>query len=251
MKLADILKLMFADDRFIHYPYLASLKLKDVLVPMKTCLDYALELEKCQWFKLDLAYLTMNDKGELVQGNLSDANLYSVDYSYEKPVCPDYADMNPTDMTYDIINDWVDCINSRIFPIIQNSLPKQRMDIFDSIDNTGAFLHIFSGMLDDFEYDKVADVIAVEYDEYLEQILAYSKYAEQITESEYRNTLAGFIHLTSRREAIMLSYQMNYNDGSTPDYNVFPKGFPGAIADRWAEYILNMIDKKAKLIIVP
>lgn len=250
MRLSEVLSLILGNTRHMYYDHLASLKLADIMVPLTNAIKRSEEIEQCDYFHLEFRYLGLDSNGSIVEKSVNEkTDLYSVDYNYESPICPDYVSIEPHDLNQEIIQDWVNAINSRVFPIIQNAVSKDSVATFDADPDTCAFLHMFSGIIDTFNPNELDDYVTIQFDESLEDIMRYAKFSDLITKSEYRNTLVGFLHMTENGDARLLSYQLKLNGDVS--YDTFPTGCPEVVATMWSEYILNMIKRKAKVIMVP
>lgn len=253
MRMQDYMPYIVGPDKQKYYDYIKNLKLRDFMVPIQDTISRALEIEGCKYFALDYRYMRLNGDGKLTEASIEEANLYAAEYSYDSPICPEYLDIDPQDLTDEILESWIPSINNRIMPIIQNSLTLDKIELIDATPGVSAFYHIFSGYVDPFENDDINDSIAYYYDDALFDLFKLAAIRQNITEMEFKNTIAGFMHVFSNGDSLMVNYQVHYTPDSEHDdlEQSFIVGVPETVATNWAEYILNMIQLKAKVIVVP
>lgn len=258
MTMEQYLPYIFGDKVDPDYVYVSNLKLRDFLVPISKSIEQAKEMERCSLFDLDYQYVTLDEEHQLVKKNIDDCSLFAVEYSYDKPVRPEYLDMEIQDITDETLMDWINAINNRILPIINSSVPQETIDLVDNNSDVSCFLHLFSGQIDIFDNTDIDEVITAKFDSELFNIAReYKLHPDKPSRSMLQNSIVGLYRLMPDDSAVMLTYQIHYSkpkedvDSGNKLWNYFPIELGEKFIDDWSVYILNMIRNRATVIVVP
>lgn len=233
----------------IDYSEIATWGLNKFLVPMKQMITQSLEIEGCQSYSPMFTFYGINKNGKVMKLDESSNKLYSAEYSFDIPVRPNYTEMNQTDLTDDIVKDWTSAIGNRVLPIIQNAISNDAVEKFDSNPNMGCFYHIYSGRIDYFPLTKINDFMIAECNlDILDKLQGYKNTKDETIAS----IKLGFIaRKLLSPEYTRLIYYLFYQDDPVAMWELFETSLPVMVNGFWKNYMIEMMKRRAKVIVVP
>lgn len=207
--------------------YFKNVKLKDVLVPLAVTVNRAIQIESNN--KLPLSIYGGED-------------VYTVPYPWGTPLRTDFYEADLKDLTIPEITEWRESLNSRMYPLIHNSITKDRLDELDSEDDTGIIVHSLDGELELFQYSDIDEIRCTIIPESMPTI--FKQYLNrELTPTDAVNLLTG-------KDEYRLAY--DYMRNGVPVDNDYTILTPFAITyDQccgWSTYINTMVQLKSKIL---
>lgn len=263
MKFEDYRKYIFPDN--LEEPFnpdydeLSTWGLREFMVPLDIMMLQVPVIEGCNYITPSYTFYKMGTDGKLEAKSNSVGNVMSAEYSYSMPACNDYAGMNPQDLTEDVVSDWIKHINVRVGPIVKNAISDTSLQKFDLDDNASCFYHIFTGQLDFFRRSPEKDIQCFQYYTYMFQdmkkvtdaLKQFKNCPEETDILEIPNIINWFVESINPEECELV-YQLTLSDKpDVPLISKFDTMLPFSLAKYWSNYIIEMINRSAKVIVVP
>lgn len=231
---------------------LANMKITEFIEPLTSLIQRAQLVETNDTLHYDISYFGPKEGWEL------DDPLYTVSYPYMEPVVPEWCKLTKEqvrDLPDSLLSDWIERVNSRVHPYIESASPYSAFTEYANDDRCGIILHAYTGDWIRFNYEELSCFDTILMPEGLITVMQsfVSGYKEPIWSS--RPFLHKFIQTAFQEDRYQLLYQLGYlfEDGKTDsDYTIVnPVPLPNEALFPWVEYIVKMVEHRAKVIYLP
>ena len=239
----------FGNEEEIDYSEIVSWGLNQFMVPMNQMITRSLEVEGCQSYSPLFTFYGVDKNGKVLKLDKSSNKLYSAEYSFDLPIRKEYIEMNQNDLTDEIIKDWTSAIGNRVLPIIENAISHEVVDKFDSDPNVSCFFHIYNGRIDYFPTADIDSFIIADYNVAALNDLSSIKETKDLVQRLIRIYQCANQLLSS--EPSLISYYLSYHNTPTVLWEFFDTSLPRDINKYWTTYMIEMMKRRAKVIVVP
>lgn len=239
----------FGNKKEIDYSEIVSWGLNQFMVPMNQMITRSLEIEGCQSYSPMFTFYGVDKNGKVLKLDKSSNKLYSAEYSFDLPIRKEYIEMNQNDLTDEIIKDWTSAIGNRVLPIIENAISHEVVDKFDSDPNVSCFFHIYNGRIDYFPTADIDSFIIADYNVAALNDLSSIKETKDLVQRLIRIYQCANRLLSS--DLSLISYYLSYHNTPTVLWEFFDTSLPRDINKYWTTYMIEMMKRRAKVIVVP
>lgn len=241
---------------------LAKLTISDFMVPLDVMIEQMMQVEKCDTIDLSYRYVVRNQDGSYSkEGHLRDTGLFTVQYPSNQPCCPEYVDMNRSDLTDENVDDWVSTINRFVQPLVRNALRIEDIARIESRENCGLILHTYTGEIEEFDYNELVTLDAIMCPDVLPDLMAGYRSGSHLIRSF---VVPGYIRMfytptdNPADKYVRVFYQYRFRSKSGDRFNedgtytaLAPYGVSPEHAITWSSYIFSMLDRYSKVILFP
>ena len=233
----------------IDYSEIASWGLDKFMVPMDQMISRSLEVEGCQSYSPLFTFYGVDKNGKILKLDQNSNKFYSAEYSFDLPIRREYIEMNQNDLTDEIIKDWTSAIGNRVLPIIKHSISYDTVSKFDADPDVSCFFHIYSGKIDYFPTENINSFLIADYNISALNDLESIKDTKDLVQRLIRIYQCANQLLSS--ELSQITYYLSYHNTSTVLWEFFDTSLPREINRYWTTYMIEMMKRRAKVIVVP